>query len=83
MNATVKLHITNTYEDGDEVVTQPTVQVPIPVPDRETAEFEEWEWEHILSHTGTGRTDGDAWYDVEIIESTAPELVGMKFEFGY
>ncbi|MFI5863542.1 hypothetical protein [Streptomyces sp. NPDC051546] len=81
--ATVTLRIENTYEDGTEVVTTPAVSVPLPLPAADTEERETWEWDHILQHTGTGRADGDAWYDVEIVESTAPELVGMTFNFGY
>ncbi|MGW4158718.1 hypothetical protein [Streptomyces sp. NPDC004788] len=81
--ATVRLHIENRYESGMEIVTTPTATVPIPVPMEGTEAREEWDYDHIFPHTGTGWTEGDSWYDVEIVESTASELVGMTFEFGY
>ncbi|MFD7257189.1 hypothetical protein [Streptomyces sp. NPDC059874] len=83
MNAAIEMLITNTYEDGTEVVTRPTATVPLPLPEEGTEEREEWEYDHIHPHTGTGKTQGDAWYDVEIIESSAAELLGLTFEFGY
>lgn len=81
--ATVKLHIDNAYELYEDVVTTPTVVVPLPIPVEGSDERDEWEQEHIFSATGAGHEDGDSWYDVEIVESTVPELVGMTFEFGY
>jgi hypothetical protein len=82
MDATVTLRIENAYEDGHEVVTRVTTTLPLPLPVDED-ERNDWEYEHIYQHTGTGREHGDSWYDVEIVESTAPELVGMTFAFGY
>ncbi|MEU6572312.1 hypothetical protein [Streptomyces sp. NPDC046805] len=81
--AIVKLRIENTYEDGVEVVTSGIATVPLPIPDEDTGDRTDWEYEHIFPHTGTGNESGDAWYDVEIVESTAPELFGLTFEFGY
>jgi hypothetical protein len=42
-----------------------------------------WGREHIYQFTGTGRTDGDSWYDVTITASSRPELIGRTFQFGY
>ncbi|MFE9254055.1 hypothetical protein [Streptomyces sp. NPDC006879] len=61
----------------------PVVEVPLPLPEEDSAEREDWEYDHLFTHTGTGRTGGDSWCDVEIVESTAPELLGLTFEFGY
>ncbi|MGW0861276.1 hypothetical protein [Streptomyces sp. NPDC002611] len=80
--AIVKLRIENTYEDGVEIVTTAITTVPVPRPS-DLNELAEWEYDHIFPHTGTGQESGDAWYDVEIVESTAPELFGLTFEFGY
>ncbi|MEU0344217.1 hypothetical protein ABZ092_36060 [Streptomyces bobili] len=78
--ATLTLHITNGYEDGSEVITTPVVEVPIPA---ELDELSDWADDHIFPHTGTGRSDGDSWYEVKVTESTAPELLGRTFEFGF
>lgn len=78
--ATIKLRIDNAYEDGSEVETEATTTVPLPYPD-DLNEQTDWEWEHIFPQTGSGRTDGAAYYEVEIVESTAPELLGKTFEF--
>jgi hypothetical protein len=81
--AIVKLRIENTYDDGVEVVTHPIATVPLPIPAEDTSERTDWEYEHIFPETGIGQEHGDAWYDVEIVESTAPELFGLTFQFGY
>lgn len=81
--ATVRLHIENHYELYDSVTTSREATVPLPVPEEGTEERNDWEYEHIYPETGAGRSDGDSWYDVKIVESTVPELVGLEFEFGY
>lgn len=83
VSATVKLHIENRYEFSRTVVTEPTIEVPLPLPAAGTDEREAWEYDHIHAATGTGNCEGDSWYDVEIVESTVPELLGMTFNFGY
>lgn len=83
MNATIKLRIENRYEGSDSVVTEATTTVPLPLPAEDTDARTDWEYDHIFSQTGTGRTEGDAWYDVEVVESSEPELLGLTFEFGY
>lgn len=80
--ATVTLLIENHYELYSMVVTTPTVTIPLPPDPADTEAYDEWEYDYILSETGTGRCGGDSWYFVEITESTAPELLGRKFEFG-
>ena len=77
------LRIENRYEDGMEIETTSVVTIPLPVPEEGTDERHDWEYDHIFPETGTGWTSGDAWYDVEIVESSVPELVGATFEFGY
>jgi hypothetical protein len=81
--ATLALTIVNAYEGGSEIVTIPVIEVPLPLPAEDTDERTDWEYEHIFPHTGTGRSEGDSWYDVVVAESTAPELLGLTFEFGY
>lgn len=79
----ITVRIENTYENGDEIVTVRTATVPAPPSDE--GERDDWAYEHIHALTGTGRIDGDAWYDVEVTASSRPDLlpVGTTFEFGY
>lgn len=79
----VTLHIENTYSDGFQATTTQVAEVPLPMPSEQSDERTEWEWEHIFPHTGTGWSSGDSFYDVEIVQSTAPELIGATFDFGY
>lgn len=81
--AKVTLQIENAYEDGTEITTVVTAEIALPIPADGTDERIGWEQMYIQPHTGTGKEDGDAWYDVEITESTVPELIGLTFSFGY
>lgn len=80
MKLTVK--IDNVYPDGT-VTRVMMVDVPAPeVVDRGDHESE-WAEDHLLPLTGTGRTEGDAGYFVEITECReVPELVGRNYEWG-
>jgi hypothetical protein len=71
----VTLRIENHYED-ETVTTE--VKATIPIDDG----TEDWSREHIFPHTGTEREDGPSTYDVEIVNSSVPELTGRTFEFG-
>ena len=75
----VTLLIDNYYSDGDKIKT--TVQTTIPAPDPDD---EDWEYDHIFEHTGTGRTDGDSCYFVTVAASSRPDIlpVGTEYEFG-
>lgn len=79
----VTLEILNIYEDGDQVVTHVETKIPPPPIDDDDA-FEDWQQDHIFEHTGTGKTEGDAAYFVEITSSSRPDLlpVGTEYEFG-
>lgn len=88
------LEIENTYEDGDEITTWYTVVIPappVPLTQPDAREHEDydgddgWEYVHIYGRTGTGRSKGDAWYDVTVLASSDPVQVpaGETFEFGY
>lgn len=87
----LKLRVVNTYELYNTVTTYPEADVPPPPdPDREGAERyddeqREWEYDHIQPLTGTGRTDGASWYDVDVLESSRPDLIppGTSYAFGY
>lgn len=87
--AIVHLAIQNHYELYGRIDTEVTATIPLPPPVTEpddpwaTTPRDEWEQTHIYDHTGTGRTEGDSWYFVEITASSSPELIGMKFEFGF
>ena len=81
---TISLSIINTYERYPTVVT--TVQeavVPAPPDPADTDAYHDWTYEHIYCHTGTGRIDGDSWYDVTVTACSDPRLIGAEFAFGY
>lgn len=75
---TVTVRVVNAYDNGSEVVTTPTATVPMPPDD----DREDWWYEHIFPVTGTGRSEGNAYYSAEIIASDVPALVGLSYEFG-
>jgi hypothetical protein len=81
---TVSLTIENTYARYAPVTTYATdVVIPEPPPGLDMDPYDDWAFDHIYCFTGTGRTDGDSWYDVTITASSDPELVGREFAWGY
>jgi hypothetical protein len=81
----ISLDIKNTYEDGDTVRTTVTdARVPAPDDlDEESDAYYAWSQDVICDFTGTGRVEGDAFYDVVVTACSEPALVGRKFAFGY
>ena len=78
---TVSLHIVNTYEDGEVITTVVTgAEVAAPPP---AGDLDDWAEDTIYPLTGTGKNNGDAWYDATITASSVPTLVGTTYEFGY
>jgi len=82
---TLELNIDNIYEDGESITNLVEVEVEEPwAPVENWEELEIWADECLQEHTGTGRTEGEASYFVEITK--APEewqsLVGKHFEWG-
>lgn len=77
----IELRVENHYpEDGDVITTTPTASVTIP---RDDDDLDEWAEEQLMPLTGTGRTEGESSYFVEITKFDArPDLVGHEFEFG-
>ncbi|MCZ7478900.1 hypothetical protein [Micromonospora sp. WMMC273] len=81
---TVSMEIDNTYERYPNVRTRvEQVQIPQPPEDDDSDEYHEWAHVYVQCFTGVGHTDGNSWYDVTIVDSDRPELVGRTFEFGY
>ena len=81
---TISLAIENRYDDGSMIPTSVTdAVIPAPPPDTDEEATSAWEWEHILPFTGTGRTDGDSWYDVTVTACSDPTMIGKTYEFGY
>lgn len=75
----IEATFTNIYEDGDEVVLHKTLTVAMPG----VEVWDEWAEDWLLPETGTGRTEGDAGYFVEVTRADqCPGLVGRKFEWG-
>jgi hypothetical protein len=86
MNLSIK--IDNVYEDGEEVTnTLYDLNVEEPPAGRTAAdvdseEWADWAYDNLFPHTGTGKTQGDAGYFVEVIACDDPTMVGTKFEWG-
>jgi hypothetical protein len=85
---TIGLRILNTYEDDTSITTEVTTELPAPPPFTDDPHADEeafWAWsdEHIRNLTGTGRTEGDAWYDVTVTDCSDPDLIGETFQYGY
>ena len=79
----VTLDIDN-YYDGDKIRTVVETEIPAPPEDKDGDEYQDWEYDHVFEHTGTGRTDGDSCYFVTVTKSSRPDLipVGTEYEFG-
>lgn len=81
---TISLAIENRYEGGLLIPTQVTdAVIPAPPEGDDTDAVDAWEYDHIYSFTGTGRTRGDSWYDVTVTACSDPTLVGKTYAFGY
>lgn len=85
----LSLRIENAYELYEDVVTYRAVVVPLPPSqdgedDASVQARRDWEWDYIFCWTGVGHEDGDSWHDVEILESSHPDIVavGNKYDFG-
>lgn len=79
------VQIDNTYEYYDAVTTYAVTTVPAP-PAEGTDAYEDWTYECIHDPlTGVGHSDGDSWYDVTVLESSAPEVIPVEktWDFGY
>ncbi len=91
---TVALHarVENYYVGSrSKVVTYPKAELPMPpgpMPQNgqaATPAVDAWLHEHLFGMTGTGRTVGDATYDLEVTHSSRPDLVpvGFSHAWGY
>ena len=80
--AHVKLKIDNVYDDGT-VTTHVDTEVESPTNAELADEYarDEWAWDELYPHTGTGQTEGDAGYFVEVVSSDDDRLTGLKFEW--
>lgn len=76
----VKIKVDNVYDNGTITETK-EVEIPLP-PDQLGDDYDEWAYDNLFCHTGTGRTHGEAGYFVEVLESELASLVGEKFEWG-
>jgi hypothetical protein len=79
----LSIKIENVYEDGEEITEHKTLDVPVPptfVIDDEA--HQDWAYDHIFTETGTGKTEGDAAYFVEVTASDEPAMMGNKYEWG-
>jgi hypothetical protein len=77
----VKVKIENTYASGT-IINEYDLKIP-PAPLDDEDELDEWFNEYIYPHTGTGRSDDYAIYEVTITEADAqPALIGQTYEWG-
>jgi hypothetical protein len=75
----------------DEIVTWPVADLPLPPgpmpePGQDCPEdVDNWINDELVTLTGTGRTKGDAMYDLEVLASSRPDLVPLGYchEWGY
>lgn len=78
----VTMEIENVYEDGTEITTHVTTQVPRPEASDYKDGLGDWADENLFDHTGADYPEGgDAGYFVNITASSDPRLVGQKVEF--
>lgn len=80
MKITVK--VDNIYEDGTEVTVTEEADIEEPWGEPDTDDWEDWADEQLFPLTGTGKTEGDAGYFLEITACEDASLVGQKFEWG-
>lgn len=78
---TMSLAIENIY-DGDTIHTTADAVAPPPPAEDDEDDYDEWSYAWVYQHTGTGRTEGNSAYFVEVTASSDPTLVGRKFEYG-
>jgi hypothetical protein len=80
----IDLEIENTYADGCQTTTHVTrAVVRAPPSNADEDAMADWAYDQLFPFTGTGRTEGEAWYDVLITASDDASLVGKIFQFGY
>jgi hypothetical protein len=74
--------VSNAYEYYDTIdYTVTNAVVPAREPDEDP---DDWAYKQLYQEfTGVGHPSGDSWYDIEILESSDPTLVGQKFDWGY
>mgnify|MGYP006961064787 CR=1 FL=1 len=70
--------------DGHEYRRTETIDTPAAPADVESADFADWAYDHIRTHTGRpGQAHHESGYFAEIKEcDERPDLVGHEFEWG-
>jgi len=87
----VVLQIENRYTLYADVTTYADVVVPAPPPNDDQPDptgehhtaYAAWAYTHIYSLTGAGHCRGASFYDVTVLWSSDPDLVGETFDWGY
>lgn len=80
----MKIRCTNTYSDRESVQHHDIPDTELPVPAANPNDFESMEllWDFLWEFTGDGSgEDEHGWYEVEILESSDPALVGLSNEW--
>ena len=77
---TLRVEVTNVYDDGESSHQQVVTTPPPPDLDDED-ELSEWAENWLFPLTGTGRETGEAGYFVKILEAPDAALVGREFEW--
>lgn len=71
--------IVNVYEDGTVVGTTAQIDLPAIGSDEAVDDYIERNYDDLFTITGTGKTDGDAYYEIESSDGLDPHL---QVEFG-
>lgn len=79
----VTLDIDNFYEDDENVQTTVHTEIPAPPLDVDSSEYDDWKYDHIFEHTGTGKPEGDSGYFVKVVSSSRPDLLPVDTEFEF
>lgn len=74
-----KLTISNAYDDGTEVTTTAECEIDGDLYVNDPQYREDVEQEDIFALTGTGKTDGNSYYEVDSIDGLEPVI---HVEFG-
>jgi hypothetical protein len=70
----------NHYEGGEVIKTSVDLDVPEPA---DLTDLEDWSYDYLYPHSGTGQEEGDAGYFATITESDdVPAMLGKTFEWG-
>jgi len=79
----MKIRCTNTYSDRESVQHHTIDDAELPAYDIDNLDCDDGLWDFLWTFTGDGSGENEhGWYEVEILESSDPALVGLSNEWG-